>query len=36
VPDDELAERFDAILETDRATRSTAAPAGGTIGGAAR
>ena len=28
-----LAERFEVILESDRATRSTAAPAGGTLGG---
>ena len=34
--DAELAERFDTLLDGDRAARSTAAPAGGALGGAAR
>ena len=36
VPDAELAERFAALLDDDDAARSTAAPAGGSLGGAAR
>ena len=37
VPDDELAERFEALIEEIRAARSTSGPAGGTLpGGEAR
>ncbi|HMJ74786.1 MAG TPA: proteasome subunit beta [Iamia sp.] len=36
VADDEMAERFETILASDRETRSTAAPAGGSIAGGGR
>ena len=33
VADDELAERFETLLEAERVSRGTTAPAGGQIGG---